>query len=360
MRGTGVADLPLHHGKAPRWLFGRMVKLARALSDVIVLEWGQEELLRRLSDPFWFQGLSCALGFDWHSSGTTTTVCGALKLALSPEEHGVLVAGGKGKASKKAPEEIASAPFGFSDSERRELIYSSRMSAKVDSALVQDGYQLYHHSFFFTERGKWCVVQQGMGGSYARRYHWLSEGVKSYIEEPHSAICCNRIESSVLDLTAKESEETRKTSLDLVRDNPEHLRKYIGGQTRLTGAELSLPVHEEIRQGDISKQGWEMLKRAYELQPASYEELVAIRGMGPKTLRALALLSDLLYGSKPSWKDPVKYAFAHGGKDGYPFPVDRETYDESIGFLQDAVKAARIGQDERQQALRRLSALVLP
>jgi hypothetical protein len=355
---TGIADLPLHYGKAPRWLFTRMVKLSRAIVDTIIFEYGQGELLRRLSDPFWFQAFGCLIGFDWHSSGLSTTTCGALKMAISPEEHGIVVAGGKGKTSRKAPEEIAKwgEILSLSDEKIERLKYSSRMSAKVDESCVQDYYSIYTHSFIFSEKGEWCTVQQGMKDKYARRYHWLSDNLKSFVEEPHSGICGERVENKVLDLTARESGETRKVSLDLVRDNPESLRKHFSGQSLLTEFDnISLTARHEILNVDISKRGWEFLKNAYELQPQNYEKLVSLRGIGAKSLRALALLSDLLYGTAPSWKDPVKYSFAHGGKDGIPYPVDRQVYDSTIDILRNAVEDAKLGENERYHALKRLA-----
>ncbi|MEW6328991.1 MAG: DUF763 domain-containing protein [Candidatus Micrarchaeota archaeon] len=381
MKRTGSADLPLHYGKAPRWLFERMVLLSREIGSALVYEYGQREFLRRVSDPCWFQALSCVLGFDWHSSGTTTTTCAALKLALGREELGIAVAGGKGKTSKRAPEEIEKIGEGFSlsDAKIAELRRSSILSAKVDNACVQDSYQLYHHCFFLSEKGEWAVVQQGMNDNYARRYHWLSEGVESFVSEPHSGICTQRFEERVLDLTARASEETRKASLDLVRDGPEKIGKYVkpAGQMLLNeyaSENLILPSHHPVLDVDIGARGMEILRRAYELQPANYEELVALRGMGPKKLRALALISDLLYGTKPSWNDPAKFSFAHGGKDGFPYPVDRETYDSSIAMLKDAVMGAKIGdqfvsdkwsirakrelESEKYRALRRLKDFV--
>jgi hypothetical protein len=360
---TGVADLPLHYGKTPRWLFKRMVELSKGVVDALVYEYGEEELLRRLANPFWFQAFGCLIGFDWHSSGLTTTTCGALKLAISPEKHGIVVAGGKGKISRKAPEEIEKKGelLSLSNNKIEILKYSSRMSAKVDECCVQDFYSLYSHSFIFTEKGEWCTVQQGMKGNYARRYHWLSDNLKSFVEEPHSGICADKFEGRVLNLTAKESEETRKISLDLVRDNPLKLRKYASGQTLLTDfreLNLSLPERHEIMRIDISERGWEFLKKAYELQPQSYEELVSLKGIGAKTLRALALLSDLLYGAEPSWKDPARYSFAHGGKDGIPFPVDKQVYDSTIEILRDAVESAKIGEMEKYHALKRLADFV--
>lgn len=359
---TGTVSLPLHGGKAPRWLFNRMVKLAGGISEALIYEYGQEEFLRRISDPYWFQAFSCVLGFDWHSSGTTTTTCGALKVALSAEEHGVTVAGGKGAASRKAPGEIEKSgeSFSLSSAKIEKLKYSSRLSAKVDNSCIQDGYQLYHHCFFFTEKGNWAVVQQGMNNEYARRYHWLSDSVSSFIE-PHE-VCCDRKEAEVLDMTAGESESAREISLDLVKENPEHLRKYFkpAKQKLLEDFDsFGLPSHHPVLDIDISDKGMEVLKRAYELQPSSYEELVSLNGMGPKKLRALALISDLVYGSKPSWKDPVKYSFTHGGKDGFPYPVDKEAYDNSIRVLKESLDGAKLDKKEKYDAIKRLGEFVV-
>ncbi len=360
---TGTVCLPLHGGKAPPWLFKRMVKLAGGISEALIYEYGQEEFLRRLSDPYWFQALSCVLGFDWHSSGTTTTTCGALKMALSPEEHGIAVAGGKGVVSRKAPEEIEKSGeiFSLSSYKIEKLKYSSRMLAKVDNSCIQDGYQLYHHCFFLNEKGDWAVVQQGMGDDYARRYHWLSDSVESFIE-PHG-ICCDRKEAEVLDMTADESELCRKISLDLVKDNPEHLMKYFkpSKQRALFDFELGfgLPPRHHLTDIDLGKHGMDVLKKAYELQPSNYEELVALAGMGPKKLRALALISDLVYGSAPSWRDPVKYSFTHGGKDGFPYPVDREVYDNSIRVLKESLDGARLERKEKYNAIKRLQEFIV-
>ncbi|MCX9012651.1 MAG: DUF763 domain-containing protein [Candidatus Methanoperedens sp.] len=355
---TGTVNLPLHTGKAPRWLFERMVKLAGGITETIIYEYGRDEFLRRISDPFWFQAFSCVLGFDWHSSGTTTTTCGALKVALSPQVHGIAVAGGKGATSRKAPEEIERIGEGFSLSSDKieRLKYSSRMAAKVDSSCIQDGYELYHHCFFFTEDGEWAVVQQGMNSEYARRYHWLS--ADNFIE-PRNGICCDRTEANVLDMTAQESEAARSVSLDLVNDDPVHLKKYFKppNQRMLFDFEsgFGLPRHHPVLDIDISERGMEVLKRAYELSPKNYEELISLSGMGQKTIMALALISDLVYGSAPSWRDPVKYSFTHGGKDGFPYPVDRGVYDGSIQILRESLENARLDRKERYSAIKRLA-----
>ncbi|HDH43892.1 MAG TPA: DUF763 domain-containing protein [Thermococcus sp.] len=368
MKRTGIANLPLHPGRAPRWLFARMVRLSRAIMDVLTIEYGKDEILRRLSDPFWFQALSCVLGFDWHSSGTTTVTCGALKEALDPEEHGIAIAGGKGRVSRKTPDEIEN--FGeklaLSTSMIENLKYASRMAAKVDNAAIQDGYTLYHHVLIFSEDGKWTIIQQGMNENnhYARRYHWYSENLKSYVNEPHSAIVGDNKERIVLDMTSSESSETRKVCVDIVCDSLRNLKRDWG---LLTKGNLQTSLEEwknsmekqRIELLDMPRNiNWGLMRKIHEFQPKNYEELLSIRGVGPKTVRALALISDLIYGAKPSWKDPIKYTFAVGGKDGVPFPVDRKVMDESIEILRLGIEEAKIGNDEKLKALRRLRNII--
>ncbi len=365
---TGTANLPLHPGKCPPWLFKRMKPMAGAITETIVLEHGQEEFLRRVSDPFWFQAFGCALGFDWHSSGLTTTVCGALKEGVEKEATGLVVCGGKGKTSMKTPQEIEK--FGeelsLGTKSIENLVYSSRMSAKVDNTAVQDGYQLYHHLFIFTERGKWGVIQQGLNtcNRYARRYHWISEHVDSFVNEPHNAICCDRKGKNVLDMVSRDSKENRKVSVDLVKDSPERffspnsLERFFkaGNPPARKPERLDMPRNHFIL--NMGKRNLETLRKAHEIQPRNYEELLSIRGMGPKTVRALALVSELVYGTKACWKDPVKFSFAHGGKDGIPYPVNRETYDRSIGILKQGIEEARIGRKEKLGAIKRLAGFV--
>ena len=352
---TGTADLPLHYGSCPKWLFSRMVKLSRAITKIIVLEYGKDEFLCRLSNPFFFQAFGCVVAFDWHSSGLTTTLTAALKEAISPE-LGIAVLGGKGKASRKTTKEIdaLAEKFSFSTKKLEELKYASRITAKVDNAAVQDGFQLYHHSFFVSENGNWAVIQQGMNSSshYARRYHWLS-GIKSFVVEPHTAVVCD-IKTETLNMVAKESEEVRRASIDLINENPTHLKKYFSYKN------LRKYLHmQSEHQIDLSKHlSWKHLmkrfNKAYEQQPKTFEQLLAIRGIGPKSIRALALLSNLIFGAEPSWKDPARYSFAHGGKDGTPYFVDRETYDKSIQLLEDGINEAELGKNEKLEAIKRL------
>lgn len=326
---------------------------------MIIDEHGTLELLKRLSDPMFFQSFACAIGFDWHSSGTTTTACGALKEALT-EDMGVVACGGKGKTSKKTPEEISifADRFNLSEAKRKSLLEATTLTAKVDSSCVQDGYELYHHSFFMDENGNWAVVQQGMNGNnkYARRYHWFT--TDNFVDGPSENIAGMKKENGVLNLVSSETQDARVRAVELVQDNPLQLQKYFTGQTTLFDSEhRMLPERHEILKCDLSKKDWEMLKHAYELQPQNYKELVSLHGMGKKKLRALALVSRLIYGTRLDWKDPVKYSFAHGGKDGVPYPVDRESYDHTIGFLRNAIYDAKIGAKEKCDALRRLASI---
>ena len=323
---TGIAHLHLHHGKAPRWLFERMVRLAREITVFIVQEFQASEMLRRLSEPHWFQAFGCVLGFDWHSSGLTTTVCGAMKEAIHgfEPELGLFVCGGKGATSRKTPLELSAwgERLGF---EPASLIYASRMSAKVDNTALQDGYQLYHHSFLFTETGEWAVVQQGMSDEtrFARRYHWHSDAVQSFVCEPHSAICCDS-RAVALNMVAKESETARVSTAVLACRPAETTLEEIG---RLRT--LSLPSHHHLAEESFQKNRLaRSLAQASEAHPADFEQLLSVEGVGPKTIRALCLISELVYGAAPSYTDPVRYSFAHGGKDGHPYPVDRTAYED--------------------------------
>ena len=349
---TGTAQLPLHGGKAPAWLFGRMVKLAREITTHIVAEYGPDEMLRRLSDPFWFQAFGCVLGFDWHSSGVTTTVTGALKEGVRGLERdlGFYAGGGKGAASRHTPAEITTACDRLSI-DPRPLVYASRMSAKVDSAAVQDGYQLYHHAFFFTPAGAWCVVQQGMNDAngMARRYHWLAAQVKSYVNEPHAAVCAERQET-VLNLVAGESEPVRNASAELSREKPDVVLSALRGQPALTMPKRHAVMVADVNPAHLQK----ILLKTYERAPEDFETLLGIEGVGARTLRALALTSEIIYGTPASTRDPARFSFAHGGKDGFPYPVDTGTYDKTVEVLRAAVTKAGIDRSERVAALKRL------
>ncbi len=380
MQRKGITNLPLHTDHTPPWLWKRMVKLSGALTEVILEEYGHDEFLNRISNPYWFQGFSCIIGFDWHSSGTTTTTCGALRASLNPEEHGIAVLGGKGKNSLKTPVQISqlSDTFNISEKSTEMLIKSSKLSAKIDNSCIQDNYTLYQHNFFLTENGKWAVIQQGMNLSnkYARRYHWMSTDLDNFLNDPHTAIECDQKNDETLNMASKDSKEVQKISVDLINDNPEHLRTYFrrkdSKQTLLsdffdfnseesdpTGflkqKSFTMPAHHEVLDMDLSDSEFKVLKNAYELQPSDYKELISLKGIGPKKIRALALISDLVYGQEASWEDPVKYSFAHGGKDGFPYPVDREVYDYSIETIKDSLKQAKLSDKEKYDAIKRLN-----
>ncbi|HZQ07039.1 MAG TPA: DUF763 domain-containing protein [Anaerolineae bacterium] len=352
MSRVATAHLPLHGGKAPAYLFQRMTKLAREISLAIILEYGTQELMSRLSDPYWFQAFGCVIGYDWHSSGVTTVVCGALKEAWKPiwNETGLYIAGGKGATSRKTPREIEAlapelkiAPDG--------LIYASRMSAKVDNTALQDGYQIYHHSFVFDREGRWAVIQQGMNeeNGFARRYHWLSEGVADFVDEPHAGII-TADKAEPLNMVAHESDAARNASVELALEKPS---KTLQELKRIQ--HLELPAHHSILARDINPDRIATsLQAAYESQAQNYEQLLGVKNVGPKTIRALALLSEIVYGASPSFADPARFSFAHGGKDKIPYPVDRVTYDRSIHILHTAVERAKVGDREKMDAIKRL------
>lgn len=345
-----------------------MRNIAKEIVTVIVGEYGKDEFLTRVSDPFWFQALGCTLGYDWHSSGVTTVLTGVLKQAIEPEDHGIAVCGGKGKKSRQTPTEITEAgeKFGFPNDKTDALCYASKMSAKVDNVAIQAGYQLYHHAFFLSEDGKWAVVQQGMclRDGTARRYHWISDIVQNFVVEPHNAIVCDARREFALDMTAKESEACRKTSVDVARERPERTMRLLMPSNLVSQKLLQewLPKTPNT----IGKEGlvnvlsmpkrinWKALRDVYEFQPRNYEELLAFKGLGPATVRGLALIAELVYGDKPSWKDPVKYSFAYGGKDGVPYPVNRTAMDESIQILRQAIQEAKVGDKEKLRSLERL------
>jgi uncharacterized protein len=412
-RHTGFANLPLHPGRAPAWLFSRMTRLAREIAVHIVADQGPTELLRRLSDPFWFQAFGCVLGFDWHSSGVTTTVTGALKEGIKGLERdlGVFAQGGKGATSRKTPAEIAQ----WCDTlslDPQPLVYASRMAAKVDSAAVQDGYQLYHHTFFFTSPSDWCVVQQGMNDQTrtARRYHWLSESLRSFVNEPHEAICSDA-RGDTLNLVAEEHDAIRTRSVELAAQPGEVMnvvRRYVHGgpssRLRRFGATapplpfdpppplrgfgeagpvppvrgfgeagpvpplrgfgeagssaptLDMPTRHALLLQDVDpRRLHSILLSTYDRAPRTFESLLGLEGVGARTLRALALVSEVIYGTPASTRDPARFAFAHGGKDGTPFPVDRATYDRTVDALHRAMARAQVDRSERVDALKRLA-----
>ena len=384
-----LAHLPLHTGAAPAYLFGRMWRLAGAITMAVVDEYGPSEMLRRLADPWWFQAFGCVLGFDWHSSGVTTVTCGAMKEAYKRfgNDLGIHVAGGKGGTSRKTPGEIVAVADRLALSAGDQLVHASKMSAKVDSAAVQDGYQLYHHAFFFTSAGNWCVVQQGMSDAEksARRYHWLGDAVEDFVCEPHFAIddlAAGKRDSGppqpgeqlLLNMVAHEAGENRSSSVDLVGWHPD---KFMFELRRLTaGPTLFAPAHHEVLPQDVNVDRLEKIVRnAHEENPKDFETLLGAKGVGPATVRALSLMAELIYDAPASHRDPASapvtgtaklppvlqhrrwadYSYAHGGKDGTPHPVDRPTYDTSIAVLTDAVRKARVGETDKSEALKRLA-----
>jgi hypothetical protein len=344
--------MPLHWGKAPVWLFDRMVRLCRAVTEIVVADYGAPELLRRFSDPVWFQSFGCVLGFDWHSSGVTTTVCGALKEAVKGQEAnlGLYVCGGKGGASRKTPKEIEGFSEKFSlDGER--LVRASRLSAKVDSAALQDGFQIYQHVFIGTTAGSWAVVQQGMNTEtrWARRYHWLSEGLQDFTVEPHAGIVCDQT-GKPLNMVAAEADEARRAVVALSAQSPEVTVRDLE-RIRALGMPEQHPVGlADVRPSYLQK----VLVSTYERPPADFSSLLLGKGIGPKTVRALALIAEVTYGAPLSFRDPVTYTFAVGGKDGWPYPVDRNAYDRSVSFLEKGIREAKLGNKDKLDALRRL------
>jgi hypothetical protein len=376
---SATINLPLHGGHAPSYLVRRMVKLSYAISKVIVDEYGQHELLRRLADPLWFQAFGCVLGFDWHSSGVTTVVTGVLKQSLKEDVQAISVAGGKGRKSTEAKYDIprlAESHYNLSSSKIEDLIYASRMAAKVDNAAIQDGYSLYHHVILFDEKGNWTIVQQGMNPTnrMARRYHWISDDLKSFVSEPHTGIIGNHKSANVLDMTSIKSIENQKISLELARSEVDNLKSSVYKvlsetnlpQKRVESLDSWIAPNDKNINNEKDfrcvecyemprKLDWNAFRRCYDIQPQNYEQLISVPGIGPASIRALSLIGEIIFGTKASWQDPVKYNFAHGGKDGVPYPVARRTYDKSISYLSSAIEGAEIEREQRILALRKLA-----
>lgn len=349
---TGIADLPLHSGSTPSWLFDRMKTLARDIVFIFLQEKNKNEFLSCLSDPFWFQSFACLLGFDWHSSGSTTVVLAALKEGLKDleDELGVFICGGKGKTSRKTPEEIKkfADKYSFNPSS---LVYASKMAAKVDNAGLQDGYHLYHHSFIFTKEGKWVVIQQGMHENcpMARRYHWLSRKDNfSFVCDPHTGIATDKKEKRVLNLISRKSKKAREISSLIASDKPEKNLRYF---TKIKV--LRLPYDHQIK--TIKSENLKkILFKTYERKPRDFQSLLEIEGVGPKTIRALSLIAEIIYGVPPSFEDPAKFSFAHGGKDGYPYPINKRQYDQSIEILEKIIRKTKIENNKKTAILKRL------
>ncbi|MCF6099700.1 DUF763 domain-containing protein [Mesorhizobium muleiense] len=365
---SGSADLPLHGGRVPKWLGDRMTRLGAVMCEAIIHHYGREELLRRLAHPFWFQSFGAVMGMDWHSSGITTSVIGALKRGLAPlsGELGIHVCGGRGAHSRKTPHELAviGERVGFDGTG---LATASRLVAKVDSAAVQDGFDLYLHGFIVTDDGDWVVVQQGMNGDskVARRYHWLSEGLKSFVEQPHAAIE-GANQGEIVNLTDRRADASRKGQLNLLQDlGPDRiLREFAALERDVAVApepdqpmlpHLVMPAHHDVRESDVVMRRLHgNMAAAAERGPADFSELLLVPGVGARTVRALALVAEVLHGAPCRFSDPGRFSLAHGGKDRHPFPVPLKVYDETIGVLKSAVHKARLGRDEELGALKRL------
>ncbi|MCY0878578.1 MAG: DUF763 domain-containing protein [Firmicutes bacterium] len=359
MKRTGTATSPLHTGHCPPWLFQKMQRLSAAMVEAMILDYGPRTVLARFSDPGWFQAFGCVLGFDWHSSGLTTVVLGALKEGWGDRarDYGFYIVGGKGRTALNTPQEIAE--VGSRDALQRaqeDLITVSRLTAKVDNALVQDGYTLYHHVLLFDRQGSWAVVQQGMNAAAqrARRYHWFSEAVETFTVAPHQGIV-GVPEPQVLDLTHPDNVPAQAASLAAIRTPHESLTALASLRQGPDGTRhLALPDAHLIPSPHHFDQ---MLAKLYMVPPETYQDLVLTPGVGPSTLRALAMVAEVIHGTPLTYRDPVRYSFAHGGKDGTPFPVRRQDYAETIATLEQAIRHARLGETEQLDAFRRLSRL---
>lgn len=353
MKRSGRADLPLHYGKVPSWLYQRMASMGLAITESILLNYGSSEFIRRISDPFWFQSLGAALGMDWHSSGITTSVMGSLKQAINPRssELGIYICGGRGKHSRKTPDELLK----IADTvglKGYELVKSSKLTAKIDNTAIQDGFQLYLHSFILSKDGEWAVVQQGMNGSerLARRYHWHSKNIKSFIEEPHTSVIGEN-KGKILNLTDKNARPTHVGILSVAGEHPDRMLREI--------QKLVMPGNHDVQSKDVDlKRLGTVLALAYEEQFQNFEELLLLKGLGPKTLRSLTLVSEVIHGTPSRFKDPARFSFAHGGKDGHPFPVQTKVYDESLMFLKNAIHSAKIGHYDKQRAIKKITGLL--
>jgi hypothetical protein len=369
-RRAGYADLPLHGGRVPQWLADRMTRLGAVMAEAIVLHYGRDELLRRLAHPFWFQSFGAVMGMDWHSSGITTSVIGALKRGLEPlsGELGLHVCGGRGRHSRRTPDELAAIGerVGFDGAA---LARVSRLVAKVDSAAVQDGFDLYLHGFFVADDGHWTVVQQGMNGDarQARRYHWLSEGLQSFVDAPHAAIE-GEAQGEIVNLADHRAEASRARQVEMLAElAPDAIAGEFArlaapaaaprAPEQLCLPHLAMPAHHDVRAGDVvQRRVAGTLAAAAEAGPRDFAELLQVPGVGQRTVRALALVAEVLHGAPCRFSDPARHSFAHGGKDRHPFPVPIKVYDQTIAVMKSAVAKAKLGRDEELAALKRLDA----
>src|ERR1043165_2284775 len=347
---TGHADLPLHYGQVPPWLAQRMSLLGGAIIEAIALDYGKSAVLRRLSDPFWFQALGCVMGMDWHSSGITTSVMGALKKAINPKanELGIYICGGKGRFSKQTPDEllVIANQTGLNGTE---LVRCSKLSAKVDNTAIQDGFQLYLHSFIFSNEGEWAVVQQGMNDAtgMARRYHWHSAQLKSFLETPHTSIY-GKNQGLILNLTDEDAAAAKSNILDIIHQDPARMLPEI--------KKVLMPSHHEVRAENVNiKRLGTILALAHEKEFQKFVLFLLMKDIGPRTIQSLALVSEVIHGTPSRFSDPARFSFAHGGKDGHPFPVPTKVYDETIQVLRDSVEKAKLGNTEKKEAIKNLS-----
>jgi hypothetical protein len=373
MRKSGHADLPLHTGTVPKWLADRMMTTGTLIIEALVMNYGRKEALVRLSDPLWFQSFGAVMGMDWHSSGITTSVMYALKRGLNPRARdlGICVCGGRGKYSRKTPEELQILA-GISNLDGDALIKASKLSAKVDNTAVQDGFQLYQHNFIVTCDGDWAVVQQGMNVEKraARRYHWCSDNLRlfsgsaspsdSFLDEPHTGVTGEN-KGDILNLTASDADKTRSAILTLSKEEPSRILKECAAIFNSDGTRNAvLPVHHEVRKEDVNtKRLGAVLATAYEKQPEDFSSLLLTEGLGPRTLQSLTLVSEVIYGTPSRFTDPARFSFAHGGKDGHPFPVPLKIYDESIRVLQDSIEKSKLGYNEKSECIRKLHSTAL-
>lgn len=350
MKRAGTADLPLHYGHVPLWLAERMGKLGLAITEEIIANKGKDDFLSRMSNPFWFQSLGAVMGMDWHSSGITTSVMGALKRSINPhaKEFGIYICGGKGKLSTNTPNEILK----FSEKtglNANELVKCSKLSAKVDNTAVQDGFQLYQHNFIMSDEGNWTVIQQGMNNATAtaRRYHWNSANLKSFTEEPHTFIYGENF-GEILNLTDKAASPIKSSILKIAKEEPIRMISEI--------KKLVMPSHHDFKAKDVDlKRLGSVLWLAQDKNISNFEELLLLQGLGPRTLQSLALVSEVIYGNACRFKDPARFSFANGGKDGHPFPVPVNVYDETIKTLRSAIDKSKLGNSDKSQAIKSLS-----
>jgi hypothetical protein len=350
MNRSGHADLPLHYGHVPPWLAERMRRLGGAIIEAIVLDYGKSEVLRRLSDPFWFQALGCVMGMDWHSSGITTSVMGALKKAIAPmsQELGIYICGGRGKHSRQTPQELLTLA-GKTGMNGAKLVHCSKLSAKIDNTAIQDGFQLYLHNFIVTDQEEWAVVQQGMDqrSGMARRYHWHSANLTSFVETPHTSIY-GLNQGLILNLTDKNAGVTRNAVARLGTEDPRRMMREV--------RKMTMPRHHEVTMKDVNlKRLGAALALAHERELQDFESLLMLEGIGPRTMQSLVLVSEVIHGTPSRFTDPARFSFAHGGKDGHPFPVPLSVYDQTIHHLKDALHKAKIDQSDKNTAIKSLS-----